>query len=83
MWSYTPMYVAGVERGVRPIGVWSTSSTRSTVSQPVSSAQPEGAGGEVYLAAVGLGSADVNWMTMFMLLPMRHRPTEQSRLLRM
>ena len=35
-----PMYVAGHERGVLPIGVWSTSSTRSMVSNPVTSVQP-------------------------------------------
>src|SRR5580658_5861435 len=40
--SQKPMYVAGQERGVLPMGVWSTSSTRSMCSSPVSARQPNG-----------------------------------------
>ena len=35
MWSNTPVYVAGFDRGVRPIGDWSMSITLSTCSHPV------------------------------------------------
>ena len=34
MWSNTPVYVAGFDRGVRPIGDWSMSMTLSSCSQP-------------------------------------------------
>ena len=34
MWSQTPVYVAGLDRGVRPIGDWSTWITLSTSSIP-------------------------------------------------
>src|SRR6185503_4144035 len=40
IWSQKPTYVAGHERGVLPIGVWSTSSTRSTALRPLSALQP-------------------------------------------
>ncbi len=35
MWSKTPVYVAGFDRGVRPIGDWSTWTTLSRFSRPV------------------------------------------------
>ncbi len=35
MWSNTPVYVAGLDRGVRPIGDWSTPTTLSSCSVPV------------------------------------------------
>ena len=34
-WSKTPVYVAGLDRGVRPIGDWSTWMTLSTCSMPL------------------------------------------------
>ena len=34
MLSNTPVYVAGLERGVRPIGDWSMSITLSSCSMP-------------------------------------------------
>jgi hypothetical protein len=34
MWSKTPVYVAGLDRGVRPIGDWSTPTTLSTWCSP-------------------------------------------------
>ena len=34
MWSKTPVYVAGFDRGVRPIGAWSTSTTLSRNFMP-------------------------------------------------
>ena len=34
MWSNTPVYVAGLDRGVRPIGDWSMSITLSRCSMP-------------------------------------------------
>src|SRR5690348_18329893 len=40
MASQKPMYVAGQERGVLPMGVWSTSSTRSICSTPNTASQP-------------------------------------------
>src|ERR1041385_3895340 len=40
MSSQNPTYVAGHERGVLPIGVWSTSNVRSTCSPPGSFAPP-------------------------------------------
>ena len=36
MWSNTPVYVAGFDRGVRPIGDWSMSITLSICSHPTS-----------------------------------------------
>ena len=33
--SHTPVYVAGLERGVRPMGDWSTWTTLSSPSVPV------------------------------------------------
>src|SRR6218665_82883 len=44
MLSQKPMQVAGQERGVLPIGVWSTSSTRSMLSKPDSPVQPTSGG---------------------------------------
>src|SRR5258708_38045503 len=35
MWSNTPVYVAGLDRGVRPIGPWSTCTTLSRCCMPV------------------------------------------------
>src|SRR5690606_35117001 len=35
MWSKTPVYVAGFDRGVRPMGDWSTPTTLSTCSIPL------------------------------------------------
>ena len=34
MWSNSPVYVAGLERGVRPMGDWSMSITLSKTSIP-------------------------------------------------
>ncbi|CPU65691.1 Uncharacterised protein [Mycobacteroides abscessus] len=34
-WSHTPVYVAGFDRGVRPIGPWSTCTTLSRCSRPL------------------------------------------------
>src|SRR5438045_4714014 len=42
IWSQKPTYVAGQERGVLPIGVWSTSSTRSIFFAPLTDLQPIG-----------------------------------------
>src|SRR5690606_16701591 len=39
--SQKPTYVAGHERGVLPIGVWSTSNTRSSASHPLMVTQPD------------------------------------------
>ena len=52
MSSKKPTYDAGVERGVRPIGVWSTSTARSRCSTPVERAvRADAAGREAERAA--------------------------------